>query len=49
LIFGEENIALTKKVIFNQKLVAAIALSFLTILWIVVFDAARACLKEARK
>lgn len=39
LIIGEENIAIAKKMIFNQKMVAGIALSFMTILWIVVIDA----------
>lgn len=35
------EIALTKHMIFNQKLIAAIALFFMMILWIVVIDGAR--------
>lgn len=40
-IIGAENIALTENMIFNQKLVASLALSFILILWIVVIDATR--------
>ncbi len=40
-ILDEEKIAIAKKMIFNQKLVSCIALGFLTILWIVVTEAAR--------
>ncbi len=45
LILGEEAIATTKKMIFNQKLVGVIALSFATLLWVVVFDAIRSCFR----
>ncbi len=45
LIFGEENISIAKKIIFNQKLIGCIALSFMVILWIVVIDAVRVFLK----
>ncbi len=45
LILGEENIAIAKKVIFNQKLVGVIALSFLAILWIVVVEGIRSFFK----
>ena len=38
-ILGEENISLAKKMIFNQRLVGFVALSFMAILWIVVIDA----------
>jgi len=31
--------------IFNQKLVSGIALSFMAILWVVVADAVRSCVK----
>ncbi len=41
LISGEENISIAKKIIFNQKLIGCIALSFMAILWIVVIDAVR--------
>lgn len=41
LILGEENISITKKMIFNQKLVGCLALGFLAILWIVVIEAFR--------
>jgi len=40
-IIDPEKIALTKKMIFNQKLIAGIALSFAGVLWIVVFEAVR--------
>lgn len=40
-ILDEEKTAFAKKVIFNQKLISGIALSFLAILWIVVIDAGR--------
>ena len=45
LISGEENISIAKKIIFNQKLIGFIALSFMAILWIVVIDAVRSFLK----
>lgn len=45
LISGEENISIAKKIIFNQKLIGCIALSFMAILWIVVIDAVRNFLK----
>jgi hypothetical protein len=35
LISGEENLNLARNLIFNQKLVGYIAVSFLIILWIV--------------
>jgi carbon starvation protein len=38
---SEENLAFAEKIIFNQHLVSAIALSFMAILWIVVIDGAR--------
>ena len=40
LIIGAENIAIAKKMIFNQRLVGCIALSFMAILWVVILDAA---------
>lgn len=43
LILGEENISTAQKMIFNQRLVGVIALSFLTILWVVVLDGIRNC------
>ena len=45
LILGEENISIAKKIIFNQKLIGFIALSFMAILWIVVIDAVRSFFK----
>ena len=45
-IIGAENIALTQNMIFNQKLIAFIALSFMAILWIVVFESARKILNS---
>ena len=45
-IIGAENIALTQNMIFNQKLIAFIALSFIAILWIVVFESARKIIKR---
>ncbi len=41
LVIGAENIAIAKKMIFNQRLVGCIALSFMAILWVVILDAAR--------
>jgi carbon starvation protein len=40
-ILDEEKIATAKKVIFNQKLISGIALSFMALLWIVVIDGSR--------
>jgi carbon starvation protein len=48
LVIGEENIGIAKKMIFNQKLIAGIALSFMAILWIVVADAVRNCYRFKR-
>ncbi len=45
LVIGTEKIALTQDLIFNQKLVGYIALSFLVVLWIVVIEGVRSCLK----
>ncbi len=44
-ILDEENLAIAKKMIFNQKLISGIALGFLAILWIVVIDAIRSLIK----
>jgi carbon starvation protein len=48
MMAGEEELKLAKKIIFNQRLVALIALSFMAISWIVIVDAARTCLKHSR-
>ncbi len=40
------DVATAKQLIFNQKLVGFMALSFLGILWIVFFEAIRKCLKK---
>jgi carbon starvation protein len=40
-----EKIDLTKNMIFNHRLLGFIALSFLTVLWIVVFEAVRKILR----
>ncbi len=48
LILGEENISIAKKIIFNQKLIGCIALSFMAILWIVVIDAVRNFLQNKK-
>lgn len=48
MILGAENIAITKHMILNQKLVAGIALSFIIILWIVVIDGARKMIQELK-
>lgn len=48
LIIGAENIAIAKKMIFNQRLVGCIALSFMAILWIVILDAARSFIVFSR-
>jgi carbon starvation protein len=42
------KIELTEKMIFNQKLVAGIALFFVAILWIVVVDSVREILKKSK-
>ncbi len=49
LIIGEENIALVKKAIFNQYLLASIAFAFLMILWLVIFEAIKKILPELCK
>lgn len=49
LITGEENIEATKNAIFNQKLVATIALTFAAILWIVVLEGIRKSVKIFHK
>lgn len=41
IIFGKEEVSIAKKMIFNQKLVGCLALFFLAILWVVIFEAAR--------
>lgn len=48
-IIGAENITLAQNMIFNQKLIAIIALSFVAILWIVVFEAARKIILKQSK
>ncbi len=48
VIVGAENIALTKHMILNQKLLSGIALCFIAILWIVVIDASRRMIKELK-
>lgn len=45
-LIAKENLALTEKMIFNQKLLAGIALSFAAVLWIVVIDAVRKILSK---
>lgn len=45
-LITSENLALTQKMIFNQKLLALITLSFAAVLWIVVIDALRKILSK---
>jgi len=40
-ILSEEKIHLAKKMIFNQKLISILALSFMAILWVVVIETVR--------
>jgi carbon starvation protein len=47
-IVDPEKIILTQNMIFNQKLIAFIALGFVTILWIVVFEAMRKIILKQR-
>lgn len=47
-VLSSEELAIAKKMIFNQKLVSVLALSFLAILWIVVIEAAKRMILESR-
>ena len=49
LITNLDEISLTKKMIFNQKLVSFLAISFMLILYIVVIDAIRSYFKNYHK
>jgi carbon starvation protein len=44
-LIANDQISNIKRMIFNQKLVSGIALSFMAILWVVVADAVRSCVK----
>jgi carbon starvation protein len=44
-LIANDQISNIKRMIFNQKLVSGIALSFMAILWVVVVDAVRSCVK----
>jgi carbon starvation protein len=44
-LIANDQISNIQRMIFNQKLVSGIALSFMAILWVVVADAVRSCVK----
>jgi carbon starvation protein len=44
-LIANDQISNMRRMIFNQKLVSGIALSFMAILWVVVADAVRSCVK----
>ncbi len=48
LLFGQD-LELAKRMIFNQKLLAFLAISFMLILWIVVFEALREIYRKNQK
>jgi carbon starvation protein len=47
-LIANDQISNIQRMIFNQKLVSGIALSFMAILWVVVADAVRSCVKNKK-